>query len=149
MKRILALSALTLACATAQAEIIVSNPWVRATVAQQQATGAFMQITSTIPVRLVAAESPIAEHVEIHEMKMDGDVMKMRQIDGLNVEPGKALELQPGGYHIMFLGLRNPVREGDQIPLQLRFESKGQPVETIAVKAMARPLNATADKHMH
>lgn len=149
MKSILALSTLALACATAQAEIIVSNPWVRATVAQQQATGAFMQITSTSPVRLVAVESPIAEHVEIHEMKMEGDVMKMRQIDGLNVEPGKALELQPGGYHIMFLGLRNPVREGDQIPLQLRFESKGKPTETIAVKAIVRPLNAMVDKHMH
>src|SRR5690606_21102671 len=89
------------------AAIDVGNPWVRATVAQQKATGAFMQLTARADTRLVAAQSPVAGVVEIHEMVMDRDVMKMRAMPaGLALPAGQTVELKPGGYHVMLLDLK-------------------------------------------
>nr|MBP6156051.1 copper chaperone PCu(A)C [Polaromonas sp.] len=87
--------------AQAQNQVTIKEPWVRGTVAQQKATGAFMQISTDKEVRLIEAKAPvsIAGVVEIHEMAMEKDVMKMRQIKGLDIAPGKVTELKPGGYH--------------------------------------------------
>ena len=100
------------------AAIDVKNPWVRATVAQQKATGAFMQLTAKADTRLVAAQSPVAGVVEIHEMAMDHNVMKMRALPaGLALPAGQTVELKPGGYHVMLLDLKGQVKEGDTVPL--------------------------------
>ena len=145
MKRIaFTLATLTLALA-AQAQVTVGQPWVRATVPQQKATGAFMQLTAAQDVRLVAAQSPVAGTVEIHEMAMDGQVMKMRELKGgLPLPAGKTVELKPGGYHIMLMDLKAQVKEGETVPLTLVVEGKDGQRQNLDVKAPARPLNAAA-----
>ncbi|WP_163837265.1 copper chaperone PCu(A)C, partial [Providencia stuartii] len=83
-------------------------PWVRATVAPQKATGAFMQLTASKAVKVVAASSPVAAMVEIHEMKMEDGVMKMRAVDALALPAGQPVALKPGSYHVMLMGLQRP-----------------------------------------
>lgn len=121
MKHI-ALSLCLLAASLAQAQVTIKDAWVRGTVPQQKASGAFMQLTSAKDVRLVAAQSPVAHVVEIHEMVMDKDVMKMRQISGLDLVPGRVLELKPGGYHVMLIDLKAQLKGGDLVPITLTFE---------------------------
>jgi copper(I)-binding protein len=108
MRQLLAAPALFIALA-AQAQVQVGDPWVRATVAPQKATGAFMQLTSAKPAKVVAASSPVAEMVEIHEMKMEDGVMKMRAVDALPLPAGQAVALKPGSYHVMLMGLKQPI----------------------------------------
>lgn len=141
-------SALFIAAA-AQAQVTVEEPWVRATVAQQSATGAFMRLSSKTDTTLVQADSSVAKHVEIHEMAMENDVMKMRQIPGIALPAGQAVELKPGGYHIMLIELNQQVREGDHIPLTLTFEGADGKRETIKVEAPARPLASGSTGHGH
>lgn len=131
-----------LGSAAAHAEVTVAEPWVRATVPAQKATGAFMQLESDADARLVSAASPVAGVVEIHEMVMDKDVMKMNRVDGLALPAGQAVELKPGGYHVMLIDLKGQVKEGDQVPLTLIVENKDGSRQTIELTAPARPLNA-------
>ncbi|MFN3611353.1 copper chaperone PCu(A)C [Tepidimonas sp.] len=132
-----ALLALT---ATAWAQTVkIDEPWVRGTVAQQKATGAFMRLTAPEAMRLVAGESPVAGVVEIHEMAMDGDVMRMRAIPGLALPAGRPVELKPGGYHVMLMDLKRPLAGGETVPLTLVFENAaGQRVrQEVQAKVMA------------
>ena len=144
MKKSLLAALFLVASSMAHAEINIKDSWVRATVPQQRATGAFMQITSTTNVRLIEAQSSIARSVEIHEMKMDNNVMKMREISGVDIAAGKTLELKPGSYHIMFMDLKQQVKEGDAIPLKLVFEAADKQRETIDITAYGRPLTTPA-----
>ncbi|MFV8825997.1 copper chaperone PCu(A)C [Thauera sp. WH-2] len=123
-------------------QLTVTEPWVRATVPQQKATGAFMHLRSDADVRLVAAESPVAGVVEIHEMSMQNDVMKMSPISGLDLPAGQDVELKPGGYHVMLMDLRQQVKVGDEVPLRLVIERRDGSRESVDVVAPARPLNA-------
>ncbi|APW48229.1 copper chaperone PCu(A)C [Rhodoferax antarcticus] len=106
----------------AQAQITITDAWVRGTVPMQQASGAFMQLSADKDTRLVAAKSPVANVVEIHEMVMDNNIMKMRQIPGLDIVPGRVLELKPGGYHVMLIELKQQLKGGDVVPITLVFE---------------------------
>jgi periplasmic copper chaperone A len=138
----------------AHAQVTVKDPWVRATVSQQKATGAFMQITSAQDARLVEAKSPVAGVVEVHEMTMEKDVMKMRAIKGLDLPAGKSVELKPGGYHVMLMDLKQQMKEGDVVPVTLVVEGKDKKRSTIEVKAPVRPLAAPSKmesehKHSH
>lgn len=137
------LVALSLLCMSAVtfAQVNVTNPWVRATVMQQKATGAFMQLTTAQDMKLVSISSPAAKIVEIHTMEMDKDVMKMRHIPSLDLPAGKTIELKPGSYHIMLMGLAAQVKEGDVIPLTLVVEDKNKKQQTIEVKAIGKPLH--------
>ncbi len=126
-----------LACA-AHAEVTVQDAWIRITVPQQKVTGAFMKITSTADAHLVGIKSPIAERAEIHEMKMDNDVMTMRAIPSLPLGAGKSVSLAPGGYHIMLFGLHQQVKAGDSVPLTLLIEDGQKQRTTIEVKAIAK-----------
>ena len=123
-------------------QLTVTEPWVRATVPQQKATGAFMHLRSDADVRLVAAESPVAGVVEIHEMSMQSDVMKMSPISGLDLPAGQDVELKPGGYHVMLMDLRQQVKVGDEVPLRLVIERRDGSRTSMDVVAPARPLNA-------
>lgn len=143
----LTLAALAL-CTAAHAQVTVKDAWVRATVAQQRATGAFMQLTAAQDARLVSVQSPVAGVVELHEMAMDGGVMKMRAVPGLDLPAGKAVDLKPGGYHVMLLDLKGQVKAGDTVPVTLVVEGRDGKRETLEVKATARPLNAAAQKPM-
>ena len=127
---------------TAQAQVTVKEPWVRATVAQQKATGAFMQLQSASDARLVSGASPVAGVVEIHEMVMEGDVMKMRALSNLELPAGKTVELKPGGYHVMLMELKQQVKDGTTVPLSLVIEGKDGQRQTLEVLAPVRPLTA-------
>ena len=141
LKRLVASSLLFLATAgTALAQVSVADPWVRATVAAQKASGAFMTLTAARDARLVAASSPVAGIVEIHEMAMEQNVMRMRAVGGLDLPAGKAVELKPGGYHVMLMELKGPLKAGDTVPITLVFEGPDKSRQTVEVKAMVRPL---------
>lgn len=127
---------------TAQAQVTVADPWVRATVPQQRATGMFAQVTSVQGGKLVAASSSVADVVEIHEMAMDNNVMRMRPITGLDLPAGRSVELKPGGFHVMLMGLKQQVKEGETVPVVLVFEGKDGKRENIEVKAPVRALAA-------
>ena len=141
-------SALFIATA-AQAQVVVGEPWVRATVPQQNGTGAFMQLTSETDTKLVDADSPVAKYVEVHEMAMEDNVMKMRQIQGLELPAGQTVELKPGGYHIMLIDLHGQVKEGEQVPLTLIFEGTDGQRSSIDIQAPVRPLASPANGHKH
>jgi copper(I)-binding protein len=126
------------------AQVTVSEPWVRGTVPEQKASGAFMSLTSQTDSRLVQVQSPVAATVEIHEMKMDGGVMRMRPIADLALPAGKAVSLAPGGYHVMLIGLKQVLKPGDQVPLTLVVEGADKQRQQIEVKAAVRPLNSAA-----
>lgn len=113
------------ACTSAFAQTAeVSDAWVRATVQGQKATGAFMKITSKEGARLVGVASPVAGVAEVHEMKMDGGVMTMRAVaGGLELPAGKAVELKPGGYHIMLMDLKAGLPKDTTVPLTLTFRN--------------------------
>lgn len=145
------LAALIFAAFPALAQVTVKDPWVRATVSQQKATGAFMQITSAQDARLVEARSPVAGVVEVHEMTMEKDVMKMRAVKGLDLPAGKSVELKPGGFHVMLMDLKQQMKEGDTVVLTLVVEGKDKKRSTIEVKAPVKPLAAaaTTTEHQH
>lgn len=120
----------------------VDQPWVRATVPQQRATGAFMQLTASRDTRLVAAQSSVAGVVEIHEMVMEREVMKMRAVPGLALPAGKPVALTPGGYHVMLMDLKVQAKAGEQVPLTLVFEHANGTRETLEVQALVQAMNA-------
>jgi periplasmic copper chaperone A len=103
------------------ATVRVENAWVRSAVPGQQGTGAFMRITAAHDMKLVGAATPAAGIAEVHEMKMDGDVMKMRAVGQLDLPAGRTIELKPGGYHLMLMELKQPLRPGTKMPLTLLF----------------------------
>lgn len=116
----------------------VRNAWVRSTVAAQTASGAFMEITSRDTAQLVGVSTPVADGAEVHEMRMDGNVMKMRAVEKLTLPAGKPVVLGPGGYHLMLLGLKHPLTAGSRVPLALQIESAGGKRSTVSVSAEVR-----------
>jgi hypothetical protein len=108
--------------------IVIERPWIRATPAGAKVAGGYMTITNTgsEPDRLIGGVLPQAGRFEVHEMKMDGNVMQMRQVQGgLEIKPGQKVELNPSGYHLMLMELREPLKQGDILKGQLRFEKAG------------------------
>lgn len=144
MKRFTLLMSLAFAALSSTAQVTVSEPWVRATVPQQKATGAFMKLQSAQDAKLISAKSAVAGVVEVHEMAMDAGVMKMRAVDGLALPMGKAVDLKPGGYHVMLMDLKSQLKDGDAVPLTLTFETKDGKRQTMEVKATARNMSAPA-----
>ncbi len=140
-----------LVCGTAYAQTVeVKDAWVRTTVQGQKATGAFMKITAKEGAQLVGASSPVAGVAEVHEMKMDGNIMKMRAVPVLDIPAGQTVELKSGGYHVMLMDLKSPLLKDSSVPLTLVFkDAKGVeekvelnvPVATVApgMKADAMP----------
>jgi len=107
----------------------ISQPWARATPASAPAGGGFLKITNTgtAPDRLVSASSPAADIVQVHEMKMDGSVMRMREVEkGLEIPAGGTVTLAPGGFHLMMMGLKGPLKQGTHVPVTLVFEKAGK-----------------------
>ena len=149
-KTALLASALLSLAAAAHADVTAKDPWVRATVAQQKATGLFAKITSAAGGRLVSAASPAAGIVEIHEMSMDGNVMKMRALPkGLELPAGKTVELKPGGYHVMLMDLKQQLKAGDTVPVTLQVEGKDGRKESLELKVPVKALTAAPEPHKH
>jgi periplasmic copper chaperone A len=132
----------------------VEGAWVRSAVAGQSGTGAFMTLTAREPMQLVGVASPVAAIAQVHEMKMEGDVMHMRPVAKLELPAGKPVELKPSGYHVMLQDLKQPLVAGSTVPLTLTFrDAKGKqtqldlklPVSTNAPGGGAMPM----DGHKH
>ena len=138
------------------AHVKVENAWARASVAGQQASGAFMRLTAQEPLKLVGVETSAAAVAEVHEMKMEGDVMRMRAIEALDLPQGVAVELKPGGYHLMLQQLKAPLVKDTQVPITLVFKDvKGAvsrlslqvPVSMVAPAAAHQPMGHGAHSH--
>ena len=133
--------------------VTVTDAWARATVQGQKATGAFMKITSKDNTKLVSVSSPMAGVAEIHEMKMEKDVMKMTALpNGLDLPAGKAIELKPGSYHVMLMDLKAPLAKDTTVPLTLTLQdAKGvkSNVELKLLVGMQPPAMPSHDHSMH
>jgi len=159
MKLKLFVATLALASGALYAHTVeVKEAWVRSAVPGQQGTGAFMSLTSKDAARLVGASSPVAGVVQVHEMKMEGDVMKMRAVPALNLPAGQTVQLKPGGYHIMLMDLKQALPTGSTVSLTLVFkDAKGTesklelklPVSVMAPGAMAGMTHGRASMAGH
>lgn len=119
--------------------IRIDQPWSRATPASAQTAGGYMTLTNkgTEPDRLIAVESAAAGRAELHEMKMDGSIMRMRELEkGVALAPGATVELKPGGYHVMFMQLKEPLKKGQSVPVVLVFEKAGRISVDMQVEAL-------------
>jgi copper(I)-binding protein len=128
--------------------LTIEHPWARPTVPGQSTGGAYFGVRNngSVPDRLLGGSTPMAARVEVHEMRMEGDVMRMREIPALDVPAGAPVKLAPGGLHLMLLGLKGPLKVGDKVPLKLRFEKAGEIGVVLQVESMpATP----ADAHKH
>jgi copper(I)-binding protein len=141
MLRSVTLVASLLFALPAAAQVTVADPWVRGTVSGQMATGAFMKLTSARDAKLIEARSPVAGVVEIHEMAIVDNVMRMRAVPALELPAGRTIELKPGGYHVMLMDLKEPMAEGRTVPVTLIVETAGRR-ESIEVNATVRALTA-------
>ncbi|MBG9388798.1 copper chaperone PCu(A)C [Caenimonas sp. DR4.4] len=139
--------------AALRAQPLVEGAWVRSSVPGQQSTGAFMRLKAREAVQLVGVESPAAGTADVHEMKMDGDVMRMRPLAALELKAGQTLELAPGGYHVMLQELRQPLAAGGTVPMTLTFRN-AQGVQSklelkVPVAAQAPGVAGTAPMEGH
>ena len=126
--------------------LAITRPWTRATPATAQSGGGFLTIVNkgTTADRLIAARSTASDKVEVHEMRMDGNVMRMRELEkGLEIPADATVMLKPGGYHIMFMGLKAPFAKDTKVPVTLVFEKAGSLDIVLDVEA----LGASAPKH--
>jgi copper(I)-binding protein len=144
----------TVCAVSAMAQTVtVTDAWARATVQGQKATGAFMKITAKDNAKLVGVSSPVAGVAEVHEMKMDKDVMKMAALpNGLDLPAGKAVELKPGGYHVMLMDLKAPLSKDSTIPLTLTVQdAKGikSNIELKLLVGMQAPAMPSHDHSTH
>ncbi len=137
---------LAFACASASAiaQVRAENPWVRASVPGQLATGGFVDLTSTRDSTLVKVESPVAATVEVHASEMKNGVMTMRAAPNVPLPAGRQVKLAPGGYHIMLMDLKQPVKTGDSVPLKLTVEYPDKQRETVEISAPVRALGTAA-----
>ena len=120
--------------------IKIEDAYTRATVPGQQVAGGFMKIEnkSGPADQLVSVSSPIAGEVQLHEMAMEGTVMKMRQVQGISVPAGGAVELKPGGLHIMFINIKAPLTAGETVPVKLKFAKAGEVEVSMPVNVMGQ-----------
>jgi periplasmic copper chaperone A len=126
LTQLLAWSLLSLAATASLAQVKVEQAWARPTVAGQQGGGGFLSITSPVADRLVGGSTTLAERFELHSMSMKGDVMEMRQVESIELPAGKTVDLKPGGLHVMFIGLKQPLASGSKVPVILKFEKAGE-----------------------
>ena len=122
-------------------DLVITQAWARATPKGAKIGGGYLTIENmgTAPDRLIGGSADIAGSVQVHEMSMDGGVMKMHPLDkGLAIEPGKTVKLAPGGYHLMMMDLKSPLKKGDKLPITLEFEKAGKVQVSLDVEGVAR-----------
>ena len=136
---------LLIAGTPAYAQVIIEKPWARATVPAARVGGAYLTVRnqSAVPDRLTGAASPVAARVEFHVHIADGEIMRMRQVQALEIPPNGSLELKPGAAHLMFVDIRQPFKEGDVVPVTLTFETAGE----VTVQARVGGLSARSAAH--
>jgi len=125
---------------SAMAEVTVKGAWVRGTVPAQTVTGAFMTVTSSVDAKLVGASSPIASMTEIHQSTMKDGVNQMNSVESVALPAGKGVELKPGSYHMMMMGLSKPVSAGQKVPITLEIVDDKGKRSKVEVQADVKPL---------
>jgi len=123
-------------------DLVISQAWSRATPGGAKVGGGFLTIENkgTAPDRLIGGTSDVASKVEVHEMSMKNGVMTMRPLEnGLTIDPGKTVKLAPGGYHLMLMDLKNPLKQGDKLAIALEFEKAGKVQVSFDVQAVGAP----------
>lgn len=148
-EKFLLLAAMFISVTAHAADVEVKSAWVRGTVPAQMVSGAFMEITSKNGATLVGASTPLVEDAEVHEMRLEGGVMKMRPAPRLPLPAGKTVSLKPGGYHIMLMGLKRQLKPGDTVPITLRIEQANKKVNTVVVNAEVRSLAESSGSGPH
>lgn len=143
-KQFFACAAALLLASGALAQVSVQAPWVRATVPQAKATGAFMQLQSVQDARLVGVRSSVAGIAEIHQMELVGQTMKMHAVDGIELAAGRPLNLASGGYHIMLMDLKRQLKAGDSVPLTLLVQGRDGKRQSIKLNVPVKPLTYVA-----
>lgn len=130
-------AAIALSIATSAQALEIKDAWSRASAGMARAGAAFMTIDNTggEADRVVAASAPVSDITELHTHTMDGDVMRMRQVPDITVPAGETVVLQPGGLHVMFMKLAQPLKEGDTFPVTLTFEKAGEKTVDVTVQA--------------
>ena len=123
----------------------IRQPWARASIGANGVAYMTLVNPGVEPERLLSVQSPAAERAELHTHIREGDVMRMRPVEAITVPPGGEAQLSPGGTHVMLLGLRQPLREGDRLPLILRFERAG----TKSVDAAVQGIGASGPSADH
>ena len=149
IKHLLALCAAASLSSAAMAQVTASDAWVRATVPVQKSAGAFLSLQSVQAVRLVGASSPVAGTVEMHQMEMSGQTMKMKAVDGIDLPAGQKVDLAKAGYHLMFLGLKGQLKDGDTVPVTLTLEDAAKKRDTVTVNVPVKPIGYSAPGGMH
>jgi periplasmic copper chaperone A len=144
----------TLCMAPARAEevkagdLVITQAWSRATPGGAKVGGGYLTIENkgSMPDRLIGGSAAVAEKIQVHEMAMNNGVMTMRALDkGLLIEPGKTVKLAPGGYHLMLLDLKGPLKQGDKLPITLEFEKAGKVTLSLDVQGIGAQGPASAD----
>lgn len=140
---------LNMACfaMTAHAEITISNAWVKPTMPGQPVAGAYMTLLSDQDVVIVEVSSPVAGKAEIHSMSMQGNIMRMKRLERLQLKAGKPVELKPGGFHVMLMELNHQIKEGESVPISFVSQDGTSKKATVTVKAMATSPKATDSSH--
>jgi copper(I)-binding protein len=130
-------------------ELVIETPWTRATPGGAKVAGGFLKITNTgsTPDRLIGGTLPIAADVEVHDMTMIDGIMKMRRLEGLEIRPGQSIELKPGSYHVMFMGLKEGLKAGGTIKGTLLFEKAGTVNVEYKIAPVGAPSPSGAPKH--
>ena len=149
LARVLVCSLLACFSLGAAAQTKVDDAWVRTSVPGQPSSGAFMRITTDTDSKLLSVSSPVAKDVQIHEMSMTNDVMRMGPVDSVALPAGKTVSLDPDGYHVMLMGLVGQIKEGDQVPLTLTVQNAKGEKQAIDVTAPARGLDGMDHSKMH
>ena len=139
LKKLLS-AVIVLAAVSAQAQVEVTDAWVRATGKGQKATGVFMNLTAKKATRLVGVKTSLTPVAEVHEMKMEKDVMKMQAIKALDLPAGQAVALKPGSYHVMLMDLKAPLAEGEHAVITLLFEDAAGVKTQQEVHAVAKKM---------
>jgi periplasmic copper chaperone A len=122
----------------------ITNAWVRGTVFGQRGSGAYMNIQSDAPARILSAASPAADNVEIHNMKMENGIMRMSPVKSIALEAGKPLRFMPGSYHVMLMGLKDQLKKGDTVPITITLEYVDKKVRQVRVNAEVRDVTGHA-----
>ena len=141
-KQFIAAAGLALATLVAQAgdakigAITIEHAHARPTAAGQPIGGGYMTLVNGGGAdRLVSVSAPVSKSAEMHMMKMKGDVMEMRQVEAIELPAGKTVALEPGGYHLMFVGLKAPLKAGESFPMTLKFAKAGEVTVPVKVEA--------------
>lgn len=130
----------------------IAHPYARATVPHQPSGAAYLSIENRGETadKLIDVESPVAKSVEVHTMSMEGNVMKMRQVSAIQLNPSEKIEMKPGhGYHIMLIGLRQPLKAGETFPLTLTFEKAGKTEVSVRIQGISKTDGKHGSHHGH